>query len=284
VSLGREAASVVTPTSMSARPIRPPFLRQVLPYLVAIIVIAAAATSLILWKFNPDREVVGTELIKSFVQVATVLVLGQALAIVVKDREQEREHDLREIEARRAKLAAVTALRAELLAKLSSAFVRVKGSRRLTRAQALTMPWSAEVHQGTQVRKAAYEEQMRAINGVELELESIWHQLDATDLTLAGELLVRHIKTMKDYLRELLFQYEHVLPQFTTDTLAITTFRDDPKYGTLLDFIDAAKNTGFKRRFVQPFRAASHAIRAALLAADEDGLTRIIHEDVGRVR
>ena len=112
---------------------------------------------------------------------------------------------------------------------------------------------------------------MKIVNAAELELESLWHQLEATNPTAERATLVKNVKTMKDYLREILFNYEHVLPQFGADAaeLPIERFRDQPEYGTLIDFIDADKNSEFKRRFVEPFRAASGAIRKALLSAGE---------------
>jgi hypothetical protein len=256
---------------MSA-PSNQPFLRQLLPYFLWTAAGVAVAVAVVLWWTGPDLRAVGLELVKSLVQVATVLILGQVLTIIVKDREDARETLARELAAARDRRATLTVLHTDVLTKLSNAFVRIKGSRRLLRADALTLPWAKTLAPGTEVRRDPYNEQMKVINAAELELESLWHQLTTTNPTAERATLVKNVEKMKNYLREILFNYEHVMPQFVakkTEQLSIDEFRDDKPYGTLVDFIDAAKSTQFKERFVDPFRAASKAIRNALISSSE---------------
>lgn len=253
-------------------PSNQPFLRQLLPYFLWTAAAVAVAVALVLCWTKPELDDVGLELVKSLVQVATVLILGQVLTIIVKDREHAREALERELSEARGRRATLTVLHTDVLTKLSNAFVRVKGSRRLLRAEALTLPWEKKIAPATHVRRDPYNEQMKAINAAELELESLWHQLTTTSPTPERATLVANVETMKNYLREILFNYEQVMPQFVAkgaDQLPIDEFRDDSEYGTLVDFIDAAKGTQFRERFVKPFRASSGAIREALLSSSE---------------
>ncbi|HEX3067051.1 MAG TPA: hypothetical protein VHX14_00640 [Thermoanaerobaculia bacterium] len=255
---------------MKARFTQASFVRAVLPYVVAIVAVVVIAIVVVVRALDPDRRQLGLELVKSLVQVATVLVLGQVFAVVVKDREDERDLASRAMLEDEQRQTALTALRTELLVKLSGAFVRVKGSRRLLRAGALTLPWDKELDDKTEIRSAAYNSHMQAINEVELELESLWHQLDATNTESAERVaLVGHVKAMKDYLREILHQYEQMMPEFAgaNGSLSAARFRDASPDGTLLDLLNPDENTGFKLRFVQHFREASRTLRASLLAA-----------------
>ncbi len=252
------------------------FFRAVLPYVVVVVAGVAIAIVIVAYVFDPDHRQLGLELVKSLVQVATVLVLGQVFAVIVKDREQERDLASRALAADQERQIALTALRTELLVKLSKAVVRVKGSRRQLRAEVLTLAWDDGLNEKAEIRGETYNKYMQAINDVELELESLWHQLDAANTESSERVtLVNHVKAMKDYLRELLYQYEQLMPEFTNgvQTLSVSRFRDEPQYGTLLDLLDPTEGTGFKRRFVQPFRGAARALRTSLLAASTDSKT-----------
>jgi hypothetical protein len=254
---------------MMAREQQISIFRSITPFLVVIGASMILIGVLIYFWLKPKPEALGLELIKALVQVTTVLVLGQVVSTIVADRQHDRDVADRENELNRSKAAALTSLRVELLTRLSKTYTAVKRSRRLLRSRAMTVPWVQPPAQNTAVRREEYDEYMGDINDAELELESLWHQLRAASAELTEQAtLVKLVKEMKNYLRDVLQQYELVRPTFEANTtLPISAFAmAGGKRATLFDFLSSDEHCGFQTQFVDSFHDAVYTLRKALLA------------------
>jgi len=224
---------------------------------MVIAVVVAGLTCAVVVIYEPDRHQLGIEFVRVFLQIIAVLVLGQLIAALV------REHD-----RRASRIEALAEYQKDVLAQITSAFVQVKRYRRLLRARAIAPEFKPAELNDTIVRRKEYDEYMSAINEIELQLEAIGHHLEAVpENPESSEKAVSHVHAMKDYLREVLHQYEIMLPRFsdTDATLPLSAFQASEDPGTLVDLIGPAKKSLFRDRFVIEFRHAARLLRLALL-------------------
>jgi len=231
---------------------------RLLPLLIATALVIVVLMYWVVQRYQPDRKMLGLELVKTLMQVTTVLVLGQVVSVIVKEHEAQKE-----------RIAALTTLRLDLLTQLSRVYVGIKRYRRLLRAHAVTPAFDGVVDANIRVRQQPYDENMRAINETELELEALWHQLQALPASVTERETVNDgVESMKDYLRELLEQYEDTIPNFSlpADTMALQAFVvPGNQKGNLPDYIGPTKDSLFRQAFIQAFRSSTQAIRTQML-------------------
>jgi hypothetical protein len=214
-------------------------------------------------------ENVRLEIVKSALQMLSVIVLGQVIASTVKEREYFRQRT----EARDAILV-------DWLKRLIGIYTQVKKHRRLVRARGINPPYRGEaIDPLAEVAKRAYGRHMVALNDIEIELEGLWHEVSAVRHNVLGNdtELVSSLESMKDYLRGLLRQFEEQWNLFpATEVMELSTLDQNyrSKGRCLGDFLGPTslsrdQHSEFHQQFIKRFRVAAFIIRKRMLSADE---------------
>lgn len=233
---------------------RPTFFRQLLPVLLGIVAACLLMIVLLAVLLRPDPKVLGLDLIRAFVQIGIVAVAGAILNVMLKDRESAR-----------ASAAALEALEKELLERITRASTAVKRQRRLLRARALTAYYDGTSTAGIMVALAPYEEHMRLIGDVELDLDDLLIELKALPEQFPGQaVLTEHVGRMKEYARKLLRQYERLFPTLAGPRCELAQFADGEGNPPLTDFVGPKDGSRFKSEFDDSFREAVRILRQAL--------------------
>lgn len=146
------------------------------------------------------------ELVKSLMQIITVLILGQFVAVTIDNFKFKRE-----------KAEIRSEFQKDILRRLIKSYTGIKKHRRLLRAKALEPPYSGgEFDPDTRVKFEAFDEQMQSINDIELEIENIRYEIKSSPglFTNSEELGNGIEKNMEKYLRDLITIYERKLGDF----------------------------------------------------------------------
>jgi len=225
----------------------------------AIIVASIVTIILILTVYKPTKDSISFEIVKSLLQILTVLILGQVISLVVT-----------QLNLNRQRAEASTDFQREILRRLISAYVSVKKYRRLLRAKGLVPPYIGEIQENTVVRLDAYDSQMQLINETELEIETIRHEVECSPTTFSdSKLLVGNLKRMEDYLRDLVQLYERKLSAFSGEppSLPIADLNLLPESSfALSDFVvGKGKKGGFILDFSESYYKVSKSIREDIL-------------------
>jgi hypothetical protein len=242
-------------------------LTGLLVMLLATAVAAAVCIRAVVFLLPPNPEALSLEFVKALIQIAMVLVIGQAVSVVIKERELDRlkaEKDLdvlrqaldkkrdddrasaeKERDIERAKLEkerdralAQLEARRNLLQdwhkRLVTAYIGIKKHRRLLRAHALYPPMKPDdtIDSDARILKKPYDEHMKALNDVDGVLDGLLHELR---VTLSSEskgvnALIPDLESIRGYLRDLIQQYErHYSLDPTAEWLSLATLDDAPK-------------------------------------------------------
>src|SRR5438552_5793005 len=135
----------------------------------SIIIASVVAIVVILSVFKPAKDSIEFEIVKSLLQILTVLVLGQVVSLVIAQFNYNRQ-----------KTEARTEFQKDVLRRLIRNYTAIKKHRRLLRAKAVTPPYDGKFQENTLVQFDAYDEQMQLINEVELEFENIWQEIESS--------------------------------------------------------------------------------------------------------
>ncbi|PYS99786.1 MAG: hypothetical protein DMF63_09820 [Acidobacteria bacterium] len=229
----------------------------------SIIIASVVAIVVILSVFKPAKDSIEFEIVKSLLQILTVLVLGQVVSLVIAQFNYNRQ-----------KTEARTEFQKDVLRRLIRNYTAIKKHRRLLRAKAVTPPYDGKFQENTLVQFDAYDEQMQLINEVELEFENIWQEIESSpDLFSNSKSLAEYIERMKDYLRDLLHLYEQKRGTFSGDPRAlllsdlkcVISEIETPSTFAFSDLVGDTKGSIFKKDFIKPYREASKAIREDIL-------------------
>lgn len=227
----------------------------------SIIIASIIAIAVILTVFKPAKDSIEFEIVKSLLQILTVLVLGQVVSLVIAQFNYNRQ-----------KAEARTEFQKDILRRLVRNYTAIKKHRRLLRAKALEPPYDGKFQEKTVVLFDSYDEQIQLINEVELEIENIWQEIDSSpNLFNNSKSLAEYVERMKDYLRDLLHLYEQKRGTFSGEPrkLLLSDLRsvvnETSSTFKFSDFVGDTKGSIFKAEFIKPYREASKAIREDIL-------------------
>jgi hypothetical protein len=230
--------------------------------LAALAAILLACLGFAYWKWPEaalDHKAADLEIFKATLQVVTVLVLGQLVVLLVKDRESAKQQ-----------AAVRQALLTNWLNLLVKTYVDVKKHRRLLRASTRLAPGVRDGLSGRLMDRSVYDAEMRALNEIELDCEVLWHDIAsvAPKGVPFGPELEAKVRNMKDYLRALLHQYEGHLGTFDQKESISIDEMGGKESNTLADFVGPAKGARFHKVFIEDFREAQRLLRRAIALAD----------------
>lgn len=175
-----------------------------------------------------DYEVLGDsqakvylELVKSLLQLTTVILIGGAITAVYKALESSRS-DAKEKEAAVLETNKLKqSIRIDYLLRLGKSYRAAKGTRRALRAAGLSTKYCYPEKELIEGQLEIYKEQMRILNQAQLELEEL--KIEATSLPSLlglGE-LPNLLASMEKYLRNVVKEYEKVSSQIIVESKPI---------------------------------------------------------------
>jgi hypothetical protein len=183
---------------------------------------------------------------KAGIQLAVVVIGGAVFATILRALEAEREKRQQRSEA----------LRLSLLRELSTAYAGLKDVRRTLRASGFGSP-SGRL---TAEQVEEFVAQMKALIKLQLSLERCVHEIRAQpDLLANGELLVRPISQLEQYVHGLIREWEQNGTAIARGVDASTVLR----LQALQTFLAPAWTPGgFKENASAPMQLAERAIHA----------------------
>jgi hypothetical protein len=219
----------------------------------------ASATVMIVWHESVTRAV-GTEAYRTLLQFFLVAVVGGAVSLLYQAFNRQAEMRAKRAQHDEDRAVAVRETRQRYLGELISLYNSVKKSRRLLRAHAI-------VHEpatgGGRVRLAKYDELLQIVLDAQLSLETLARNLRAEGGLFATETgLVSSVTTAEAYLRELITEFETIMPTVPPGS------SDLPTPPRLADFIGPyVEANPFRNQFVHPVQAAMAAIERLIAQA-----------------
>jgi hypothetical protein len=213
------------------------------------------------WDQYKFKDNIAGEIIKSLLQIITVLVLGQVISFIIAKFNADRE-----------RAEAITEFKKEILHRLTHTYIGVLKQRRLLRAKGLTKPYIGMIQEGTEVLFDSFDKQMQFINEAQGEIKAMRQELKSSeDVFSEYKSLNGYIKKMEEYLANLIELYEQKLGAFggkgskkKIEELVIVD-KGTTKF-TLTDFVEKAQEGNkFNDEFVEPYYAAAKLIRKDIL-------------------
>ncbi|WP_431946924.1 hypothetical protein [Micromonospora marina] len=216
----------------------------------------AAAAILIIWHESATR-VVGADGYKTLLQFLLVVVLGGGVSLLYQAFNRQAEQRAERLKLAEDRATAIREIRQRYLAELVVLYNAVKRARRLLRAR-------AQIHATAgdgKLRVVTYDEQLQLLLDAQLSLELMIRNVNAEgDVFHGAPELVPSLKSTEDYLRELVTEYETVMPRIPSGTTEIPT---PPK---LADFIGPYEQSEFRPDFIRPVQAAMAAVESLITA------------------
>lgn len=183
------------------------------------------------------RDQIGLELAKTLLQVVVIVVFGGAVSLLTEN-----------FNLQRAKSNAQNELRKSLLNQLIRSHKDTKRARRLLRAKKSL---------------ANYDEQLEVINDTELNIESIAEEIQAASFIFSNPNdLIGNLKSMTNYLRLLIEEYENVRPKLHEEA-----FDNISVLIQLNDFVRPYNEGTFNTNFSKKYREALELIQHDILKA-----------------
>jgi len=226
-------------------------MKRLILFFAAVFVFSILLLILVVYRFNPPN--VGIEYVKALVQVITITILGNFIALVVdKFRRERREYDTRQ------------EFRKNSLTLLSRAYADTKLTRRLVRARGLQKPNDQE-SKTDQVILECYDKYAPKLSEVQLTFESIRKEIETSPhIFSATDVLVAGIKKMDDYLNEISREYQEEYPRLRQDGPLF----DVDRLERFHDFVGPYDDSKFKAIFVNNFVISVGIIRNEILNSD----------------
>jgi hypothetical protein len=209
------------------------------PIIVGAVVGVASIVSIVLITLvDPAiRSQLGVELIKTLLQVVVIVIFGGTVSLLMEDFNRQR-----------ARADAHNDLRKSLLNRLIRAHKDTKRARRLLRAKQTL---------------SNYDEQIEVISDLELDVESVAEEIQTSRPIFAHpDELAASLRSMTDYLRLLINEYENLRPKLREEALSnrFTLAR-------LHDLVGPYKESGFSTEFTKSYRKAIDVIQRDILKA-----------------
>jgi hypothetical protein len=229
-------------------------------------IIVASIISIVLilyryWDQYKFKDNIAGEIIKSLLQIITVLVLGQVISFIIAKFNADRE-----------RAEAITEFKKEILHRLTHTYIGVLKQRRLLRAKGLTKPYIGMIQESTEVLFDSFDKQMQFINEVQGEIKAMRQEMKSSeDVFSEYTSLNNYIKKMEEYLANLIDLYEQKLGAFggkgsKKKIKELEIVEEGKTKFTLTDFVEKAqKGNKFKDEFVDSYYAAAQLIRKDIL-------------------
>lgn len=256
-----------------------------LPIILAVTFVFSIGGVGFIWSQTSDakaRNEIRAEVAKSLLQLAVVGVIGGVVASLLKSVEIDRADRNKAAENRRERFLVLSGLRTDYLQRVGTAYRNTKVARRALIAGGLSSSNPIGAPQALSKEQAVvYRREMGRVNSAQLELEKL--RIEANSLpglaSLSG--LRKQLRTMEDYLRTILQEFESVGPLLTTG--------GDVEFGSLERLGEFTTETKDKFVFVRykdkcDYRFESHfatqhgevikAIAETLKEAHNSGLNR----------
>ena len=144
-------------------------------------------------------------------QFMLMVLLGGPVSLFFKEYARERE--LRENKK---------SIQRKLYSDITKAYNSAKKVRRLIRAKALITNDSKTDGEGFKLRivkRGPYEEQMEALNDIQLKFEFFRHEVESSPDLYKASNLSKHLRTIEKYLGKIVSEYESSLREFSGDPL-----------------------------------------------------------------
>lgn len=209
------------------------------PILIGVIagVVSIIGVFFIAFIDTTARDQIGLELAKTLLQVVVIVVFGGAVSLLTENYNLQR-----------AKSNAQNELRKSLLNQLIRSHKDTKRARRLLRAKKSLVN---------------YDEQLEVINDTELNIESIVEEIQAASFIFSNpDDLIGNLKSMTNYLRLLIEEYENVRPKLHEEA-----FDNISVLIQLNDFVRPYNEGTFSTNFSKKYREALELIQHDILKA-----------------
>lgn len=195
--------------------------RNKLAYVIAIVFFAILAVLILfipgVWGGKgpidyPIPNTVRLEIIKGLLQLLVVVVIGGSVAYFFKLQEENRKKALEaEAEARKEdKLK--SEIRMEYFKRLGNSYRKVKNARRILRAGGLTSKYNNTPLALSEMQSVLYIQQLEELNQAQLALEELKIEAGSLPAFIDIDNVPGCLKTMEEYLRRLLKEFERVSP------------------------------------------------------------------------
>ncbi len=229
--------------------------RGVLLPLGAICVVCIVLALLAWALFQPPKDSLGYDAIKSLLQVGVVTVAGAVISLVASNYQKDRERNEKERERQASRQEYREELLMRVLDRASSKYSAVKKARRFLRARGQTGDAGHE-----EIKAAEYYAQLDSINDAQLELENLSRDVETSQKAFTeASRIIQSLKEMDAYLHTLLDELKGAFRLFADrPTASLSNF---PALKLFITFGD----TPFKTRFVDAFRSVQRLLREDLL-------------------
>ena len=189
----------------------------------------------------------------TLLKIISGTVIGTAAALLVSDySEKQLERKNRD------------QFKKDVLLRLQNLYAKTKNARRMLRAKGFTTQWYGKEDDSCLVKQSVYDLYMNDINGSQLELEAIRKEIDARKSIFSDpKLITDNLKTMDDYLGELISEYEKNLPGFKGEpaVLEIKDLQDLKKFISSAKITDESKINPFKEKISRKYKEITVNIR-----------------------
>lgn len=227
-------------------------MRGLTAAIAAGVTVSLAGAAVLIGWHEPATKALGAEAYKILLQFLLVAVLGGGVSLLYQAFNREADRRAERVRRAEERADAVRETRQRYLRELVEHHNIVKRARRLLRATALT---PEPEFLDRKVRVSAYDELLRTVVDAQLTMETMVRTMRAEGGLFTGEDdLVASLGRAEEYLRALIAEYEHVLPQGGEPAL-----RGMPG---LADFIGPYEQADlFRHEYIHPLEAALAALQ-----------------------
>lgn len=197
------------------------------------------------------------EVAKALLQLGVVSVIGAVVSILIFEYQRERQTIDKQRDLDRKSLEYRETLLLSVLSRAMDAYGRAKKARRIMRGRALSMEGTGRLIPANQ-----YDSFFDMLNDAQLDLENLGRDvLTSAKAFTESEVLVKHLRSMDDYLSELIGEYEDSRHRFSGDESSLPL----GELPHLEDFLKPTKASKFLQQMVIPYHEVQKGIRADLL-------------------
>jgi hypothetical protein len=239
------------------------------------------------WYYPPHwNQTLRIELFKSAMQLLGTAALGSAVTLLTTMYNNNQNTRQKNLDRDRERAQAKRQLQEKAFRRLLAVFVETKKHRRILIATGLEGGYEARDGGAALIKGNVYDEQMRALNDVELDLETLYRELETdvdnseTDRVFSQACVLKcSVREMKEYLRALLHQWQAQVYIFSEEqpTQTVNSLKHANKDyarsdNILQDFIDeksedekSESTTLFYTEYVKKYRVAAKAMQNDLI-------------------